>query len=321
MLGSRLLCGAAIVLVSAAVAGSADAKQSFTTFDPKGSIYTFAAGVNGSGTVAGYYEDSQGVTHGFVRTSDGTITSFDPQGSSLTEATGINDKGEISGWYRDGSTYYSFVRAAGGTITAFNATKGNEPGMVGLNEKGRVAGWYTMGGDQTAGFVGAPGGKIRQLTVEGVAINKKGAVTGMDGLEGFVRSPSGKTVSFEAPGNPYTTVPTGINNPGVVAGYGETICGISHGFSRNTGGSLTTIDPPNSEATQVLGINDMGAMTGYYYYGGYHGFVRGHDGSYKSFDVPGDTYGTYPQSINVNGQVAGGYRDVDDVQHGFVGTP
>ena len=67
---SKLLCGAAIVLVSAATAGSASAKESFKTFDPKGSIYTFAAGINASGTVAGYYEDSTGVTQGIIYLTD-----------------------------------------------------------------------------------------------------------------------------------------------------------------------------------------------------------------------------------------------------------
>lgn len=322
MLGSKLLCGAAIVLVSAAAAGSANAAGSFTTFDPNGSIYTFAAGVNDSGTVAGYYQDSKGTTHGFLRMSDGTITTFDPKGSTLTEATGINANGDVAGWYRDGyGAYYSFIRGTDGTITKFNPTKGNPPGMIGLNEKGKVAGWYTMNDYQTAGFVGMPGGKIKQLSVQGVAINGKGTVTGTDGSQGFVRLPSGKLVSFEGAGNPNSTIPTSINDSGVVAGYGDTICGISHGFSRSSGGNVTAIDPPNSEYTQIQGINDKGAMTGVYYYGGYHGFVRSAGGTFTSFDISGDTYGTYPQSINTKGEVAGGYRDGSDVLHGFVGTP
>jgi len=322
MLGSKLLCGAAIVLVSAAAAGSADAKEQFTTFDPEGSIYTFAAGINAGGTVAGYYEDSHGAAHGFVRMSDGTITSFDPPGAYYTEATGINDKGEVVGWYSDNSgTFYSFVRAADGTITKFNPTQGKQPEAVGLNAKGKVAGWYLMNGDQGAGFVGNPEGKIKQLSVEGTAINTKGAVTGIDGSQGFVRSASGKMVSFEAPDDPNTTVPTNINDSGTVVGYGETICGISRGFSRNAHGSLTSITPDDSEASQVLGISDKGAMTGTYYYGGYHGFVRDADGNYTTFDITGDTYGTYPQSINTKGEVAGGYRDDGDRMHGFVGTP
>jgi len=320
MLRSKLLCGAAIALVSAATAGAVSAKESFTTFDPTGSIYTYAAGINTSGTVAGYYEDSKGVTHGFLRTSDGTITAFDPKGSTLTEATGINANGDIAGWYRDGGgTYRSFVRAADGTMTTFNPTKGYEPSMIGLNANGKVAGWYAMFGNQKAGFVGAPGGKMKQLTVEGVAINGKDVVTGVDGSQGFVRSSSGKTVTFVGPGSPDTTTPTSINDPGVVAGYDETICGISTGFTRDSSGAVTAVSPPNSYYTWVMGINDKNALTGYYYYGAYHGFVRDGSGAFTTFDIATD--GTYPQSINTKGEVTGGYRDSNDVLHGFVGKP
>src|ERR1700722_10193373 len=208
MLRSKLLCGAAIVLVSAATAGSASAKESFTIFDPTGSISTYAVSVNGSGTVAGYYEDSSGVMHAFLRTSDGAITAFDPEGATYTEALSINANGDVAGWQRDRSgTIHSFVRGTHGTITKFNPTKGNQPGAIGLNANGNVTGSY-MNGSQEAGFVGAPGGKIQQLTVEGVAINTKGVVTGVDGSDGFVRLASGKTTTFVAPGNPRSTVPT-----------------------------------------------------------------------------------------------------------------
>jgi hypothetical protein len=322
MLGSRLLCGAAIGLVSVAAAGSASAAGSFTTFDPKGSYYTSVAGIDAAGTVAGYYEDSRGTEHGFLRTSDGTITAFDPEGSTFTEATSINAGGEIAGWYRDKSgAFNSFLRGTDGTITTFNPTKGYEPGTIGLNAKGKVAGWYSMDGQEIAGFVGAPHGKIRQLTVQGIAINANGAVTGVDGPEGFVRSPSGKVVSFAGPGDPDVTVPTGINDSGMVAGYDETGCGTSHGFARDSRGDVVAVDPEDSSYTQVLAINDKGALAGYYYYGGYHAFVRGGDGSYTTFDVSGDANGTFPEGINTKGEVAGEYRDSNDVQHGFVGTP
>jgi hypothetical protein len=320
MLRSGLLCGAAIVFVSAA--GSAGAKEQFTSFDPTGSIYTVAAGINTSGTVAGYYEDSTGVTHGFLRASDGTITAFDPKGSTSTGVGSINDNGDVAGWYRDSSgTYFNFVRASDGTVTKFKATDGYEPATVGLNTKGKVAGWYETSDYRIGGFVGMPEGKMKQLTVEGVAINTKGTVTGVDGSDGFVRSPSGKMTTFTGPGNPNTTVPTSINDSGLVAGYDATVCGVAHGFSRDAGGDATAVDPPDSEYTVVHGVNDKGALTGVYYYGGYHGFVLSPKGQYKTFDVNGATYGTYPQSINTNGEVAGAYLDSSDVQHGFVGTP
>ena len=65
------------------------------------------------------------------------------------------------------------MRAGDGTIAKFDATSGYEPAAVGLNAKGKVAGWYETGNYQMAGFIGMPEGKIRQLTVEGVAITPK----------------------------------------------------------------------------------------------------------------------------------------------------
>ena len=186
--------------------------------------------INASGTVAGYYQDPQGVAHGFVRMSDGTITSFDPKGAVFTEATGINDKGEIAGWYREEIQHVLQFRAGGRWVNHHycNPTNGYEPSTVSLDyAKGNVTGWYTTG-NEMAGFVGKPDGKIRQLSVEGIAINTKGAVTGTDGSDGFVRSAKGNTVTFKGPNNPYTTIPTSINNSGDVAGYAQTICGIAY---------------------------------------------------------------------------------------------
>jgi hypothetical protein len=128
-------------------------------------------------------------------------------------------------------------------------------------------------------------------------------------------------VSFQGPNDPDATVPTSINNAGAVAGYAQTICGISYGFARDSGGDVTAVGPTDSYYTRVMGINDKGALTGYYYYSSYEGFVRDSDGTYTTFSVRGATDGTYPQAINAKGEVAGGYRDGNNVLHGFVGTP
>src|SRR6202040_1788338 len=77
------------------LSGSADAGATFTVFDPSGSTGTFAYSINGKGAVTGYFEDSGGVGHGFVRAVDGTITTFDPSGSTYTQPNSINSKGVI----------------------------------------------------------------------------------------------------------------------------------------------------------------------------------------------------------------------------------
>ncbi len=77
--------------------------RSFTTFDPVGSIGTFPAGINSSGSITGYYYESGYREHGFVRTAAGRITTFDLPDSIDTEPTAINSSGSITGDYEDRS--------------------------------------------------------------------------------------------------------------------------------------------------------------------------------------------------------------------------
>ena len=53
--------------------------QSFTTFDPPGSLVTNPTSINSAGVVTGWYQDASG-THGFLL-AKGAITTFDVTGS------------------------------------------------------------------------------------------------------------------------------------------------------------------------------------------------------------------------------------------------
>ena len=52
-------------------------------------------------------------------------------------------------------------------------------------------------------------------------------------------------------------VATGINNAGVIVGFGG-----GHGFIRDTAGNVTTVDFPGQTNTQLLAINNHGVITG-----------------------------------------------------------
>jgi hypothetical protein len=117
-----------------------------TTFDPSGSIDTYAFGINNSQSIAGYYIDTSNVAHVFLRAADGTITSFDPTGSVYTFGCAINAGGLVAGFYQDGdATYHGFVRGTDGTITAFELPKSNDTQAVSINNEGTTTGAYASG--------------------------------------------------------------------------------------------------------------------------------------------------------------------------------
>jgi len=90
----------------AVLAPAVQASAEITAFDAPGAGTgagqgTQAIGINGFGEIMGYYYDSSGVSHGFLRAPNGTIITFDPQGSTGTIAWGFNLEGAITGYYSD----------------------------------------------------------------------------------------------------------------------------------------------------------------------------------------------------------------------------
>src|ERR1700747_1018776 len=82
-----------VALALLGLCASASGKATITTFDPTGSVLTIVTtpkGINDVGSITGWYEDSHGIDHGFVRTADGTITAIDFPGSADTYAVTIN---------------------------------------------------------------------------------------------------------------------------------------------------------------------------------------------------------------------------------------
>jgi probable HAF family extracellular repeat protein len=75
----------------------------FITFDPPGSVFTQASSINNQGQIVGFFSDSSGEGHGFLRNKDGTFTTIDPPGSVFTQALSINNPGEVVGVFEDSS--------------------------------------------------------------------------------------------------------------------------------------------------------------------------------------------------------------------------
>src|ERR1700683_5230468 len=98
---ARGILAASACVLSFALAAPANAKPTYTTFDPPGSTYTGPVGINNSNLIAGIWLDAGQIPHGFVRASDGTISTFDPQTSTYTVSTGLNDNGQVVGYFDD----------------------------------------------------------------------------------------------------------------------------------------------------------------------------------------------------------------------------
>lgn len=120
--------------------------RTITSFDPDGSVFTFANAINNSAQIAGYYLDAQNVPHAFIRNSDGTFTTFDIAGAvSLAAPFGfksvaINDAGMTVGsaTMQDGSVV-GWNRTAAGVITTIS-TCGNT-GIASVSVLGKITGY------------------------------------------------------------------------------------------------------------------------------------------------------------------------------------
>src|SRR5204863_3633093 len=82
--------------------------------------------INPKGAISGYYVDSSGVRHGFLRDKIGTITTFDVLGAGTSPGQGtfgyaISQTGAITGYYYDSANVgHGFLRDRNGIITTFD---------------------------------------------------------------------------------------------------------------------------------------------------------------------------------------------------------
>jgi hypothetical protein len=324
--GTLALCLALCVL-GLALSASAQ-KPRFITFDAPGAGTglspcdcgpegTYPSGINGDGSIVGFYMDSSVVYHGFLRATDGKITTFDAPGAGTipypsqveqgTEAWGMNPEGAITGYYRDtNNVAHGYMRARDGRFTIFDDPNAGTSAWVGtqvfsINPVGAIAGTY--------------------LDAHGVC-------------HGYLRSAHGGFTTFDVPGAgtggyPQGTWPavfSGMTPAGTIAGYDQDANNVYHGFLRAPDGAITEFDDPDAgigagQGTQGVSINPEGAITGAYCdVITCHGFLRAPDGKFTNFDVP-RAAGTWASSINPEGAITGYCWDSSGMYHGFLRTP
>jgi len=315
------------------------------TFGVPGALFTYANGVNLSGTVAGSFYDSQFVSHGFLRSPAGGFTTFDVPGAYTGEGDGtfasvINDAGEVAGVYSTGPTSFEgFLRDATGNITTFEVpgeALSDFPLTIGINDAGQIVG-VSFGTTTTDVYIRNADGSFAVFSPGGdaayIGANSLGEVagtyvdttTGTGVLQGFVRDASGNLTTFAVPGATGTWAYT-INKAGVVAGFWLDANSIGHGYLRSPSGLIQSYDAPKGTGTTLGGaqfINDDGVVAATAYNASNNAFVpfiRNRAGNFTIFSVSGSKTAII-NGVNNNSQVCGTFLGQKGVAYGFLRTP
>ena len=348
LLNSSLRSGEAVRLAMVAIvsgflalapAVSAGQSSSIVTFDGPGAgtRNTGAYGMNSKGTIVGTVITSSNKTYGFLRQTNGNMTKVMYPGAQYTSVYGINDSGTIVGSY-SGPHDQVFLRTADGKFTSFvpSNTQFLE-GFTFIDNLGNVAGTILTQYDFFECYVRMSDGTITLFTgPHGFECEVTGIVNGT--VTGFYGAPSGYAGFLRAPDGTFTVFLQNVQVAGVYLNKSGTAAGAFNfpggsgsmeGFIRATDGVLDYFTVPGSVPLNVRGINDSGAVAGFWatdleYSSGSHGFQRFADGTISTFDAPGagtgPFQGTYPYAINNPGASAGTVTDSSNVSHGFLLT-
>jgi hypothetical protein len=193
-----------------------------------GTAVNGGGGLTDFGYISGGVGDSNGVSHGFLRSPEGTFTEFEaPDAGSAsfsgqgTNSSTVNLFNWITGWYTDAASInHGFVRSPDGTLTEFSAPgAGTNPGQgtwgVTNNDENAVTGFYLDTNGVNHGYLRTPAGKLIEFDAPGAGSAPTGGTTGSPVIGAL---PGEGTLSFF------------INDAGVITGYFVDPNDVSHGF-------------------------------------------------------------------------------------------
>ena len=144
-----------------------------TTFDYPGTgNSTLPQKINERGDIVGEFIDSNGVTRGFVRFSNGSFSApiVDPNDTvGFTEGRGINNPGTVCGDYAtsDGNQHGFFL--SGGTFTGYDVPGALTTDVLGINDPGDFTGGFSNDDVIFQAFV-SHGGTITSFSVPGAVL-------------------------------------------------------------------------------------------------------------------------------------------------------
>jgi hypothetical protein len=265
--------------------------QVISTFDYPGTgNLTRPQKISYKGDIVGSYIDSSGASRGFIMfggTGNFSPPLVDPNDTgNLTEGRGINNSRLVCGDYLDSSS---------GTFHGFFAARGSY-----MN--------YDVPGSTTTIVLG---------------VNNAGDFCGSDtpasGIQGAFLSIGGTVTEFAIP-NASASLAYQINEVNQSCGYYVDSSTISHGFFRDSDGSIRApLDYPGSTSTIIFGNNNKNWMVGRWtdYAGATHGFLLILPNKFLNYDYPGSTF-TSLNGINTQGLVVGRYLDSSGFEHGIL---
>jgi hypothetical protein len=261
----------------------------FTEVNYPGDTFTQLLGINNNSIVAGYHGsglDPANPNKGFTYSAvSNTFTAENYPNSAQTQVIGINDAGYTSGFWVDskGNNYgfYQFNGRFYNVVypgTTFNQLLGFNNNDIATGYSQDSAGnFHPYSTTVSPAYISylLPGTVSAQATattntgaVVGFYIDSKGVTHGFQFLNGNFHS-------LDYPGATATQC-LGSNDANWIVGSYTDASGNSHGFL-HVGSTFTSIDDPNGVGTTVVnGINNAGAIVGFWgntAAGVSHGFI------------------------------------------------
>ena len=260
------------------------------TFDYPGTgNATLPQKLNDQGLVVGVAVDTAGVTRGFLRSRNNVYSRLfvEPNDTgAFTEGRAVNNSRIICGEYLNGTdlTFHGYFRVHAG-FSEFDLPDATNTIPLAINNANDFAGTAVLTDGSQPGFVSLNGSVTYVAVPDGVA-----------------------------------TLAYSLNASDQVVGYYLDAAGLTHGYLRESDGTLTyPIDPPDSVGTVLFGNNDSNWVVGRWAdaAGITHGLFFVTPGEFVTYDYPGAAF-TSLNGINRDGYICGRYVDAAGIAHGIL---
>jgi hypothetical protein len=246
--------------------------------------------ISDQGDVVGTVIDVTGAVQGFIykpRTARFSAAFHAPDDTGhVTQGRGINNRRHVVGEYLNGTdgTFHGY-KLVHPNFVEFDIAGVLDTIPLGINNVGDFVGSVILSDGTQPAFV-----SLRQIVTM------------------FAVPDATATFAFQ------------LNTLNQIIGYYVDVDGITHGYTRDTDGTLTyPIDVPGSTGTILFGNNDSNWGVGRYTdaAGVTHGLYFVTPDDIQTYDYPDATF-TSLNGINKQGTLCGYYLDAAGIYHGFM---